>query len=149
MELFQDKKVDFIGHKEQSNRLIRMAKSDHLKTIIWGPPGVGKTTFSKHIAKELNLSLIHFTPSVQTLVDLKKVISENKYHQFILFVDEVHRLDRKQQDFFLTILEESWFHFIGATTEEPFRFLTPAMNSRLTLTNSKNWIAGIKRDNHA
>ena len=131
MDLFQERNINFYGHENVLSEHLSLSENGLIKSIIFGPPGVGKTTFAHYLGCKISLPVIIYTPSVEKLTDLKNKVNENRNKSFILFIDEVHRLDRKQQDYLLTILENAWFHFICATTEQPERFLTSALRSRV------------------
>lgn len=107
-----------------------------LSILLWGPPGVGKTTIAKLYAKSLDLEFLSFSPIFQGVTDLKKAIQERTSLPLfkkrpIVFVDEIHRFNKAQQDAFLPFVENGTITLIGATTENPSFALNNALLSRL------------------
>ncbi len=99
--------------------------------IFWGPPGTGKTSIAKIIASEASLKFISTSAITHNAKELKELIEKTYryYGKFILFVDEIHHFNRKQQDFFLPYIEEEKIIFIGATTENPsFNLIKPLIS---------------------
>ncbi len=97
--------------------------------ILWGPPGCGKTTLARLIAKEVGLEFQTVSALVGGVADLRKVFDQS-YGNTLLFVDEIHRFNRAQQDAFLSALEEGRIILVGATTENPSFVLNAALLSR-------------------
>lgn len=93
--------------------------------ILWGPPGCGKTTIAKLIARQVNAEFIPFSAVINGIAEVRKVIEEAKHgntlfqRQTIIFIDEIHRFNRAQQDAFLPYVEDGTIVLIGATTENP------------------------------
>lgn len=116
--------------------LRRMIDQKRLSSLIlWGPPGVGKTTVARLIANETTLTFIQISAVFSGVADLRKVFGEaaerRKMGQgTLLFVDEIHRFNRAQQDGFLPHLESGLITLVGATTENPSFELNPALLSR-------------------
>ncbi len=120
---------DFVGqeHILGKGKILRKAiEEDKISSIIlWGPPGTGKTTLAKIIAKKTESNFIAFSAVVSGIADVKKVVVDaKKYYDFngrrtILFVDEIHRFNKAQQDAFLPHVEDGTIILIGATTENP------------------------------
>lgn len=131
---------DFVGQEKiiGKGRLLRRAiKSDRLSSLIlYGPPGTGKTTLAKIIANHTKSnfqSLNAVLAGIQQIRDAIKVAEDNKKlynRKTILFVDEVHRWNKSQQDALLPWVENGTVIFIGATTENPFFEVNKALVSR-------------------
>ncbi|MFC0309787.1 replication-associated recombination protein A [Gallibacterium trehalosifermentans] len=103
--------------------------------ILWGPPGTGKTTLAEIIACRLNAKVEYLSAVTSGVKDIREAIDRAKQNQFagqqtLLFVDEVHRFNKSQQDAFLPYIEDGTIIFIGATTENPSFELNPALLSR-------------------
>lgn len=99
--------------------------------ILWGPPGVGKTTIAKIYANSLDCALFELSAVKASKEDIKAVISENTWgKQKVLFLDEIHRFNKAQQDFLLPYVESGEMTLIGATTENPSFEVISALLSR-------------------
>jgi putative ATPase len=108
---------------------------DPASMIFWGPPGVGKTTLAKIIAQKTQASFIEFSAVLSGIKEIKNVMVEaEKASQFgsrtILFIDEIHRFNKAQQDAFLPYVERGTIRLIGATTENPSFEINAALLSR-------------------
>lgn len=103
--------------------------------ILWGPPGVGKTTIARLLARETDLSFVQISAIFTGVPDLKKVFEAAKLRRqtgqgTLLFVDEIHRFNKAQQDSFLPHMEDGTILLVGATTENPSFELNAAVLSR-------------------
>lgn len=123
-----------VGEKGIITRIIQNKKP--LSLLFFGPPGSGKTTLARMYAKAFDLPFIAMSAVLNSSTELKKIIKENQStplftRQTIVFVDEIHRFNKAQQDIFLPLLEDGTIVLIGATTENPSFSLNNALLSRL------------------
>jgi putative ATPase len=112
-----------------------LARGSLASLILWGPPGVGKTTIARLIAEQADLLFSQISAVFSGVADLKRVFEDAARHRrtgqgTLLFVDEIHRFNRAQQDAFLPVVEEGIVTLIGATTENPSFALNGALLSR-------------------
>lgn len=130
---------DVIGQKTLlgENALVRqMVDNNHLSNLIlWGPPGCGKTTIARALAKSTDLEFVSMSAVFSGTADIKKAVDAAKMNHSIgrgtlLFIDEIHRFNKTQQDTLLPYLEDGTVVFIGATTENPSFNLNNALLSR-------------------
>ncbi len=104
--------------------------------ILWGPPGVGKTTLARLLARACNAEFIALSAVFSGVKDIREAVAQAQHalretgRHTILFVDEVHRFNKAQQDAFLPFVEQGLFTFIGATTENPSFEVNSALLSR-------------------
>ncbi|RBP83586.1 replication-associated recombination protein A [Marinomonas rhizomae] len=117
--------------------LRRMVETGHCHSfILWGPPGVGKTTFAQLLSHSLDAQFIEISAVMSGVKEIRAAVDQAKQlramngTQTVLFVDEVHRFNKSQQDAFLPFIEDGTFLFIGATTENPAFELNSALLSR-------------------
>ena len=130
---------EFVGQKHligEGKVLRRLIESDHISSMIfWGPPGVGKTTLARIIANRTKATFIDFSAVTSGIKEIKTVMqrAENNRRfgeKTIVFVDEIHRFNKAQQDAFLPFVEKGSIILIGATTENPSFEVNGALLSR-------------------
>ncbi|MBE3037183.1 MAG: replication-associated recombination protein A [Candidatus Atribacteria bacterium] len=134
---------DFLGQDKiigPGKPLRQAIEEDKLQSILlWGPPGSGKTTLARIIAKMTKTHFVPFSAAISGVPALRKIIKEaqdrRRYHHqgTILFVDEIHRFNKAQQDAFLPYVEDGTIILIGATTENPSFEVIPPLLSRSTV----------------
>jgi putative ATPase len=108
-----------------------LARGSLASLILWGPPGVGKTTIARLLAERAGLVFVQLSAVFSGVADLKKVFEAARQRSgTLLFVDEIHRFNRAQQDGFLPVVEDGTVVLIGATTENPSFALNGALLSR-------------------
>lgn len=135
---------DFVGQEEiLQNRLFRNTSSEtNNSLIIFGPPGCGKTTLAHIIASQYNCELIKLNGAQSSVTEVRDAIIKADDNMSIgkntlVFVDEIHRFNKAQQDSLLDPIERGIFKFIGATTENPFFSVTGSLLSRCSLIELK------------
>ena len=130
---------EFVGQEHligNDKILKKMIESDNVSSMIfWGPPGVGKTTLARIIAHETKSDFINFSAVTSGIKEIKKVMEDADNNKrlgikTILFVDEIHRFNKAQQDAFLPFVEKGAIVLIGATTENPSFEINNALLSR-------------------
>lgn len=134
-EKYRPRKISEIyGHNDIKNALVSMKNNNKiLNFILQGPSGIGKTTIANVIAKEFNYHLIYLNAIKMSKDELfdSFVKAKKSLTPTILFIDEIHRLNKMQQDYLLEDLEKSNFIIIGATTENVYKVLNKALLSRM------------------
>lgn len=121
-----------LAENEILQRIVK--QQEPVSLILWGPPGTGKTTLARIIAKETKAEFIELSAVTSGKKDIEKVIEHARQNwnlklRTILFVDEIHRFNKAQQDAFLPHVESGLITLIGATTENPsFEVITPLLS---------------------
>lgn len=121
-----------LGDNEILRQIVK--NQEPVSLILWGPPGSGKTTLARVIAKEVNAEFTELSAVTSGKKDVEKVIEHAKQNwnlqlRTVLFVDEIHRFNKAQQDAFLPHVESGLITLIGATTENPsFEVITPLLS---------------------
>lgn len=130
---------EYIGQEGLRRRINTLDFNNLPHLIFWGPPGCGKTTIAQILAKKSDLELFNFNAVLGGVADLRKVIqsaiemNQIQGKRSIIFIDEIHRFNKSQQDALLPYLEKGDFILFGATTEYPQTSLNRAIISRVQI----------------
>ena len=134
---------EYVGQEHiisKDKMLYRLIKADRLSSIIlWGPPGCGKTSLARVIAKSTKNKFEKLNAVAAGVGDIKRIVEEaknlfmNPSGRVVLFIDEIHRFNKLQQDALLPYVEDGTVILIGATTENPYFSVNKALISRSTV----------------
>lgn len=140
-ELLRPKTLDeFLGQSNvisKNSPLMNLIKSQRLfSLILWGTPGCGKTTLARLIANQVNANFVELSAVSSGIKDIKDTVAQANEclkagQKTILFIDEIHRYSKTQQDVLLPYIEDGTFYLIGSTTENPSFQVAPALISRV------------------
>jgi putative ATPase len=136
---------DFVGHADvvgPGTLLYQAIRHDRIfSAIFWGPPGCGKTTLARIVAQGSQSHFVHFSAVLSGIKEIRAVIEEARdqlklhHRRTVLFVDEIHRFNKSQQDAFLHHVESGLLTLIGATTENPsFEVIAPLLSRCRVIT---------------
>lgn len=139
------KLADVIGQEKAVDLIKKITKNGPASMIFWGPPGTGKTTLARIIANEVEADFVELSAVTSGKKDIEKIIERARQNwnlkiRTVLFVDEIHRFNKAQQDAFLPHMESGLITLIGATTENPsFEVITPLLSrSRVIVLEKLN-----------
>jgi len=121
-------------------RLVENDRHKSLSIVLWGPPGTGKTSIANLVASEKGVSFVQLSAVTAGVKEVREVIEQAKAdlglynRQTVLFLDEIHRFSKSQQDSLLPAVEAGWLVLIAATTENPsFALIAPLLSRSLVV----------------
>ncbi|MDT8335752.1 MAG: replication-associated recombination protein A [Desulfurivibrionaceae bacterium] len=131
--------ADFVGQAQllgENKLLWRLTRQERMPSLLlWGPPGVGKTTLAHILANQTNAEFVFFSAVLSGIKEVREIVAQAeklltaRQRSTILFVDEIHRFNKSQQDAFLPHVENGLLTLIGATTENPsFQVIAPLLS---------------------
>jgi putative ATPase len=131
--------ADFVGQEQllgENKLLWRLTRQNHMPSLLlWGPPGVGKTTLAHILAHHSRAKFVYFSAVLSGIKEVREIVAladkllTEKQQNTLLFVDEIHRFNKSQQDAFLPHVESGLLTLIGATTENPsFQVIAPLLS---------------------
>ena len=130
---------EYVGQRHligEGKILRRLIEKDQISSMIfWGPPGVGKTTLARIIARQTRAEFVEFSAVTSGIKEVKEVMNQAEQNRrmgirTLLFTDEIHRFNKAQQDAFLPFVEKGSIVLVGATTENPSFEINSALLSR-------------------
>ncbi|NBV42972.1 replication-associated recombination protein A [bacterium] len=143
---------DYIGHQDiigEGTPLRKMIEADRIPSLImWGPPGSGKTSLARLISRVTQSQFIPLNAVNSKIQDLKQAVDQARsapHLRTIVFIDEIHRFTKTQQDALLPDVERGLITLIGATTENPFFSVIPGLISRCMIVEMKPYTEGEQR----
>ncbi len=129
--------AEVVGQKHilgKGKSLYNLIENDKIVSVIfYGPPGSGKTAVAHIIAKKTKALFIEINAVTSGIKEIRSAVDKAKYGKTIVFIDEIHRFNKTQQDALLPHIEKGEIILIGASTENPYFALTPALSSRTTV----------------
>uniref|UniRef100_UPI0031B61050 AAA family ATPase n=1 Tax=Methanocalculus natronophilus TaxID=1262400 RepID=UPI0031B61050 len=120
------------SHLVGQNGVIRkmVEAKQYFSLVLYGPPGIGKTTIANIVASEFGLNTFTFNASTDSKASLKDIVYQAKNYNALVIVDEIHRMKKDIQDYLLPHVEDGTLIIIGLTTNNPYHSVNPAIRSR-------------------
>ena len=139
---------DLVGQEEILNFLEKLIGGNYFPSMIFfGAPGTGKTSLAKIISNEISSNFVKINAALSGVAELRKIVQKAEFERelkikTILFIDEIHRFNKSQQDFLLPYVEDGRIILIGATTENPFFEINSALLSRVKIIRLEKLTVG-------